>query len=195
MTKRILVINAHPDRMKHHLCTAFAEAYVEGASHAGHSIRRIDLAGFEFPMLHSQDDFEHGTLPEPLKGAARDIAWAEHLVLIFPLWLGMMPALLKAFLEQVARPGVAFEYASGGLGPRPLLKGRSARLIVTMGMPALVYRLWYRSHGVAGLRRSILNFVGIHPVRQTFFGMIDQAGEDKRKQWIAAVQDLGRIAR
>jgi putative NADPH-quinone reductase len=49
-----------------------------------------------------------------------------------------MPAFLKAFLEQVMR-GVALEYRKHGF-PRGLLAGRSARLVVAIGMPSLIYR-------------------------------------------------------
>jgi putative NADPH-quinone reductase len=191
MTKRILVINGHPDRLHDHLCTAFAEAYIEGASSAGHEIRRIDLAGFQFPMLHSQTEFENEDPPEELNAAIENILWAEHLVFIFPLWLGTMPALMKAFLEQVMRPGIAFEYGANGTSTKALLRGRSARLIVTMGMPSVVYRLWFMNHGIATLRRGILNFVGIKPVRESLYGMVAQASHSKRRKWLSQVRQLG----
>jgi putative NADPH-quinone reductase len=69
---------------------------------------------------------------------------AQHLAIFFPLWHGTMPALLKVFIEQVMRPGIALEYRKHGF-PRGLLTGRSARLVVTMGMPALIYR-WFSEH-------------------------------------------------
>ena len=194
MAKRVLVINGHPDRLRHHLCTALAEAYIEGASGAGHVIHRIDLAGFQFPMLRSQVDFESGKLPEELSLAVEDILWAEHLVFVFPLWLGTMPALMKAFLEQVMRPGIAFEYGADRRAMKTLLKGRSSRLIVTMGMPAVVYRLWFMNHGIAALRRGILNFVGVRPVRESLFGMVDNVGDEKRRKWLSQVKQLGRRA-
>lgn len=194
MGKRILVVDGHPDRSAGHLCEAFARAYTEGAAAAGHLIRHIDLAAVEFPMLRSQKEFESRNVPAELQTAVQDIVWAEHLVFIFPLWLGTMPALLKAFLEQVMRPGVAFEYAAKGGLPKTLLKGRTARLIVTMGMPPIVYRLWFLGHGIATLRRSILNFAGISPVRETLFGMLDQASETRRKGWIEQVRTLGTKA-
>ena len=191
MAKRILIINGHPDRSRHHLCTAFAEAYIEGASGAGHEIRRIDLAGFQFPMLRSQAEFENGKLPEELGVAVENILWAEHLVFIFPLWLGTMPALVKAFLEQVMRPGIAFEYGAGSISTKALLQGRSARLIVTMGMPGIVYRLWFMNHGLSAMRRGILNFVGIKPVRESLYGMVGQASDGRRRKWLAQVGQLG----
>jgi putative NADPH-quinone reductase len=191
MAKRILVINGHPDRLHHHLCTAFTEAYIEGAAGAGHEIRRIDLAGFQFPMLRSQIEFEDGNLPEELSVAVEDILWAEHLVFIFPLWLGTMPALVKAFLEQVMRPGIAFEYGADGLSTKTLLQGRSARLIVTMGMPAVVYRLWFMNHGISALRRGILNFAGIKPVRGSLYGMVGKTSDSRRRKWLDQVRHLG----
>ena len=52
-----------------------------------------------------------------------------------------MPALLKAFLEQVMRAtGRPSPYPDKGGGfTRHCFDGRSARVVVTMGMPALIY--------------------------------------------------------
>jgi putative NADPH-quinone reductase len=68
-------------------------------------------------------------------------SWAEHLVIIHPLWIGAMPALLKAFFEQALWPRFAMALTPNG-GWNKLLSGRSARAVVRMGMPAFVYR-WY----------------------------------------------------
>lgn len=106
---RILLIEGHPDPIGSHLCHALADAYAEGAQEEGHQVRRVHVAKLDFPLLRSQQDWEFGELPESLKQAQEDIAWAQHLVLFFPLWLGDMPALLKGFLEQIARPGFAFK--------------------------------------------------------------------------------------
>lgn len=54
--------------------------------------------------------------------------------------------------------------------PRGLPAGRSARLIVTMGLPALIYRWCCRAHGTRGLERSILGFTGMAPVREILLG-------------------------
>lgn len=196
MSRRILVIVGHPDGNPKRLCRALADSYAEGAEAAGHQVRRIDLADLDFPLLRTTDEFQNGHIPPALKDAAEKIAEAEHIVLVFPLWLGTMPALLKGFLEQVMRPGVAFAYPEGGkVGfARTLLKGRSARVVVTMGMPAFFYRFWYLAHGIAGMRRNILNFVGISPVRETLFGMVEGAGDAKRRQWIEAMRTLGTRA-
>src|SRR5690606_1625725 len=138
----------HPDSAPQHLCDALAQAYAQGAINAGHQVRQITVAELDFPLLRSQEDWEKGTVPATLQQAQEDIKWSEHLVLFFPLWLGEMPALVKGFVEQVARPGFAFNYDDKNPFGKKGLSGRSARVVVTMGMPALVYRWFYRAHSV-----------------------------------------------
>jgi putative NADPH-quinone reductase len=189
--RRILVIQGHPDRDRHHLCHALAERYVEGAVHAGHSVRTAEVAALDFPVLRSKADWESGPLPPGLVDARESIGWAEHLVFFFPLWLGDMPALLKAFLEQIARPGFAFATpAEGGMG-RKLLGGRSARVVVTMGMPALVYRWYFRAHSVKSLERNILGFVGIGPIHRNLVGLVEGMKDAQRAKWLEALRGRG----
>lgn len=192
--QRILLIQGHPDAVTPHLCHTLAEAYAEGASAAGHEVRWTDVARLDFPLLRSQQAWEQGTLPTTLQTAQDDIAWAEHLVLFFPLWLGDMPALLKGFLEQVARPGFAFSAEGNNPFGRKGLTGRSARVVVTMGMPALVYRWYFRAHSLKSLERNILGFVGIAPVNETLVGMVDKLGEAGVKKWQGQMRALGRAA-
>ena len=189
--RRILVLQGHPDSSRDHFCHALADHYVEGASSAGHSVRTVEIAGLDFPVLRSKHDWEAGSLPPDLTEARDAIGWAEHLVFFFPLWLGDMPALLKAFLEQVARPGFAFALPSdGGMGQK-LLGGRSARVVVTMGMPALVYRWYFRAHSVKSLERNILGFVGIAPIHRNLVGMIEGMTDVQRERWLETLRGLG----
>lgn len=190
MPRRIVVIQGHPDPDPARLCRALADAYAEGAQAAGHAVTRIDIAALDVPILRTQAAFEHEPVPQSLRPAQEAIVGAEHIVLIFPLWLGTMPALVKGFLEQVMRPGVAFAYQEKGF-PKLLLAGRSARLVVTMGMPAFLYRWWYFAHGLRGLERNILGFVGIKPVRETLFGGVRTASEATREKWLRRMRDLG----
>ena len=195
MPKRILLIQGHPDASEPHLCHALASSYAQGAEGAGHAVRYIKLAKLDFPLLRSQQAWQKGSIPDSLKPAQEDIAWAEHIVFFFPLWLGDMPALLKGFLEQVARPGFAFTYEEGG-SPwgKKALTGRSARVVVTMGMPALVYRWYFRAHSVKSLERNILGFVGIAPVNETLIGLTGDMKATDAAKWLAKLKRLGERA-
>jgi len=191
MGKRILLVQGHPDPAERHLNHALAQAYAAGAIDAGHELRRTEVALLDFPLLRSKSEWEAGALPAGLAQAQADIAWAEHLVFFFPLWLGGMPALLKGFLEQVARPGFALSKAQAGQMPEKLLKGRSARLVVTMGMPAAVYRWYFRAHSLKALERNILGFVGIGPIRETLIGMVEDMEPAQRDEWLTKMRSLG----
>ena len=188
----ITIIQGHPDGGAPHLCHALAAAYADGAKEGGHAVRVIDLGNTEFPLLRTKDDFERGAVPAQLKAAQDDIAWADHLLLVYPLWLGEMPALVKAFFEQVLRPGFAFE--TGGSGWAPKLKGKSARIVVTMGMPAAFYRWYFGAHSLKSLRRNVLSFVGIKPVRATLLGLVEGSAK-RRERWLKKMRELGVAAK
>lgn len=188
---RVLILQGHPDPAPGRLCRTLARAYADGAEAAGHRVAAFDLATIDFPLLRSQEAFEHGEMPAGLRPVWEAMLEAEHLVLVFPLWLGTMPALVKGALEQLIRPGLAFAYREGGGLPEKRLAGRSARMVVTMGMPSAFYRLWYREHGVAGLHRSVLGFAGYAPVRKSYFGGVGNADADRIEAWAAKLRRLG----
>jgi len=192
MGRQILLIQGHPDTGQRHLCHGLEDAYGQGATAAGHNVKRINVATLDFPLLRSQHEWEKGTPPPTLAEAQSAIAWCEHMVLFFPLWLGEMPALLKGFLEQVARPGFAF--AAEGKNPlaHKALSGRSARVAVTMGMPALMYRWYFRAHGIKSLERNILGFVGISPVHTSLIGLTGNMKPETASKWLSRLENLGR---
>jgi putative NADPH-quinone reductase len=192
--KRILLLQGHPDASLRHFGHALLDAYAEGAARGGHELRRLDVASIDFPLLRSKADWDSGAVPPSLKAAQDDIRWAEHIVIGFPLWLGGMPALLKGFLEQVARPGFALSRPPKGDMPEKLLKGRSARIVVTMGMPALVYRWYFRAHSLKALERNILGFVGIAPIHETLVGTVEWLDDKERQAWLGKLAKLGESA-
>jgi putative NADPH-quinone reductase len=191
---KIALLEGHPDASGERFCAALAAAYAAGAAIAGHEVRSIRVATLAFPWLKSKHEFEQLPLPAALEEAQAALAWADHLVLVYPLWLGDVPAVLKAFLEQTLRPGFAFPLAAGQPSRRALA-GKTARVIVTMGMPAFVYRWYFGAHSLRSLRRSVLGFVGVRRVRATLIGSIESIGAARRARWLATVEALGRAAR
>lgn len=195
MAKHIAIIQGHPDFTVRHFCHALADEYAKGAEDGGRDVMRIDVATLDFSLLRTKDDFEKGRPPEAIKRAQDIVAWADHLVIIYPLWLGSMPALLKGFLEQLLRPGFAFEYQKSGGMAKKLLKGKSARIVVTMGMPALVYRWIFFAHSLKSLKRNTLWFCGIGPVKSTIIGSIDGLTDRQRADWLDEMRGLGDVGK
>jgi len=192
MQRRIAIIDGHPDPDRTRLCHTLADAYTKSALQAGHEVERIDVATLDFPVLRRWADFYGDTTPPAgIAPAQAAIGRADHLLIVYPLWLGTMPALLKAFLEQTLRPGFAIATDDD----RKLLAGRSARLVVTMGMPAVIYRWFYGAHSLRSLERNVLKFCGIKPVRTTLFGLVDKAGDGRAERWFAKMAKLGAAGR
>ena len=75
------------------------------------------------------------------------------------------------------------------------MSGRSARIIVTMGMPAFFYEIVYRAHSVKSLERNILRFTGFAPVERSILGPVEGGNERRRVTWLKKVEALGREAR
>jgi putative NADPH-quinone reductase len=194
MGKRIVIIQGHPDPQEGRLCHALGWAYEEGAVAAGHEVRTIDVARLDFELIRTRADFEKGKPSKDIRDAQADIRWAEHLVIIYPLWLGTLPALLKGFFEQTFRYGFALDAGARDRMPKRLLKGRSARILVTMGMPAAVYKLFFRAHGLKSLESGILALSGIRPIRASLFGLVDAASAKRRAEWLAEARRLGARA-
>lgn len=190
MQKSIVIIQGHPDAAGGHLLNALADAYAGSASASGHEVRRVEVAKLDFPLLRTQAEFEGGMLPSSLTQARDDMRWASHWVILFPLWHGTMPALLKGFLEHIFRPGFAMEYKKDGF-PKRLLVGHSARIVVTMGMPPLMYRWYFGAYGLRAFERSMLGFAGVKPIRESLYGLA-LANDAKRARWIEDMREHGR---
>ena len=195
MFRRIAIIQGHPDPVGSHYCNALVDAYAAGARGEGHEVRMIDVARLDFSLLRTQEQFKNETPCEDIRDAQDAIRWADHVVFCYPLWLGTLPALLKGFLEQVFREGFAMKMRPDGHGWTRLLKGKSARVVVTMGMPALMYRVFFGSHGLKSLERSILSFAGIAPIRASLIGLVDSRSQESRGRWLIRMQTFGRHAR
>jgi putative NADPH-quinone reductase len=178
MARKILTVNGHPDSRPERFCAALAAAYQDAARNGGHDVRRIDVGALAFPLLMRNEDFSRPTTSPDIARAQRDIQWAEHLVFVFPLWLGATPALLKGFLEMVACGGFGFNAGADG-DPKRGLKGKSARLIVTMGMPATAFRLIFGGFGVRAFERGILRLAGAYPVHKTYCGAVELSSEHR----------------
>lgn len=189
MAQRILVILGHP--ALNSLCAGMATAYAEGAQAAGAEVRRLDLSTLRFdPLLHAGYRGEQPLEPDLLSAQA-DIAWAGHLVWVYPIWWGAMPALLKGFIDRVFLPGYAFKYRHGSSLWDKLLAGRTAELLVTMDSPPWYFRWVTRMPGHQQMKKAILEFCGIRPVKVHSFGPVRTADAKRLGAWVEQARALG----
>jgi NAD(P)H dehydrogenase (quinone) len=182
MAKRVLVILGHSG--SNSLCTGLSERYAAAATEAGHTVRLLKLAELNFdPILHEGYQLIQ-TLESDLVAAQESITWAQHVVLVYPIWWGSVPGLLKGFLDRLMLPGFAFKYREGALFPDKLLAGRTAQLLVTMDTPPWYFRWIYRQPGIVQMKKTTLEFCGFKPVRVEMFGPVLGSTQAKQQGWL-----------
>ncbi|WP_252271404.1 NAD(P)H-dependent oxidoreductase [Pseudomonas subflava] len=187
--KRILLILG---TSKHDsLCHALAEAYSNGARGKGHVVRQLRLGELQFDPILREGYGQNQALEPDLLEAQRQIHWAEHLVFVYPVWWGGVPALLKGFFDRTFLPGFAFKYRNRSQLWDKLLTGRSADLLVTLDTPPWYFRWVYGAPAHRQMVRTILGFCGIKTRRLTEFSPVRPSSEEQRQGWLRKAENLG----
>lgn len=187
--KKILIILGHP--VADTFSDKLTQSYIDGATAAGAEIKYLRLSKLSFDPNFSAGYRGNQELEPDLVMAQELITWAEHLVFFYPNWWATFPALLKGFIDRTFLPGFAFRYGNGRKQPEKLLSGRSARLIVTMDNSPWYYRWVLKQPGHHAMKKGVLQFCGIHPVRISTIGSVKLSSEKQRRRWLDKVYSLG----
>jgi NAD(P)H dehydrogenase (quinone) len=190
MTANIAIINGNPYAQSY--CSALAGAYYRGADQAGSKVRIIDVGSLSFEPNLKYGYHQRLELESDLLQAQETIRWADHLVFIYPIWWGTVPAILKGFIDRIFLPGFAYQPRPNSLRWDKLLRGKSARLIVTMDAPSWYNRWVYKQAAHHVMKRATLQYCGIHPVRITEICSVKNSTEIMRERWLQRVEALGR---
>ncbi|MFP3592913.1 NAD(P)H-dependent oxidoreductase [Chryseobacterium sp. SIMBA_038] len=187
--KKILIINGHPNKDSFNF--GIAKAYKDGALQSGAEVQEIVIADLDFnPNL--QFGYQKRIELEPdLINAWEKIQWADHLVWIHPVWWGGLPAITKGFIDRLFLPGFAFRYRENSVWWDKLLKGKSAHIITTLDQPSFYYRIFFGRPSVNQLKKSVLEFCGIKPVKVTYVGIIRTSDDKQRQKWLEKIKLLG----
>ena len=186
---RILLIQAHPDKDSYNY--ALGNAYLKGAESSGAEVKVLVIHDLKFdPVLHH--GYRQRTELEPdLVKAQELITWAEHLVLVYPTWWGSVPGYFKGFIDRVLLPGFAFKKRENSPWWDKYLTGKSARIITTLDTPGWYFRIFYGNAGHVVMKKLVLNFNGIKPVRVTHIAPIRLSKPAWRHKWLLKVERLG----
>ena len=187
--KKILIINGHPNQESFNF--GLVEAYKKGASGAGAEIKEIVIKDLVFnPNLAF--GYQQRTELEPdLLDAWDKIKWAEHMVWVHPVWWGGLPAVTKGFVARLFLPGFVFQYRENSVWWDKLLAGKTAHIITTLDQPSWYYWFAFGRPSVNQLKKSILEYCGVKPVKVTYIGTIRTSDPALRKKWLDQVTKLG----
>lgn len=188
--RNILIINGHPDKESYNF--ALSSAYKTGAEAAGANCQEILIRELDFdPNLRF--GYRKRTHLEPdLLAAQKKLKWADHIVWVYPVWWGSVPAIMKGFLDRVLLPGFAFKKREGSLWWDKYLRGKTSRIICTLDQPAWYYRWFNRGPSHHAMTRLTLHFIGIGRVRITAIGPLRLSTDAYREKWLRRVEKLGQ---
>lgn len=188
--KKIAIINGHPHKDSFNF--GVAKAYKLGAIASGAEVREIVIRDLDFnPNLQFGYKKRMELEPDLLK-AWEIIQWADHMVWVHPVWWGGFPAIMKGFIDRLFLPGMAYKYRENSVWWDKLLKGKTAHILTTLDQPGWYYRLFFGRPSVNQLRKSVLEYCGVKPVRVTYIGIIQNSKDEQRTQWLTKVNELGK---
>jgi len=183
--KRLLVVNGHPDPRPERFCAALCDAYELGANASGWETQRLNvgslaLSGTTLPKPGTE-------LPMDMVGALSNVRWASELAIVFPLWFEQPPAILRAVFDQLSRSNPPL----GSLGANCERPERTARIVMTMDMPAFIYRALYRQNKGTEGRIRTLSFPGVRSDEPILIGSVHTISKEQRLHWLEAVRLYG----
>jgi NAD(P)H dehydrogenase (quinone) len=192
MPKNIYILMGNPDK-EDTLSNGLADVYEATAKAAGHEVRRANISDVQFdPILHKGYKVIQELEPD-LKKMQEDMRWADHFVLVYPLWWSATPAMLKGLFDRMWLPGFAFHFWKNGLGWDRLMKGKTARVISLSKLPPLFIRFTMGDF-TNEIRHATLGFAG-YKVRMTEIGNSEKLSPSARTRAEKRVASLAKNAR
>jgi putative NADPH-quinone reductase len=189
---QILIINGHPNPQSFNY--ALAKAYKVGVDQSNSIISQINISDLKFnPNL--QFGYNPKVELEPdLADAIKKIQNANHIVWIYPMWWYGYPAIMKGFIDRTFLPNIAFKYGKGKF-PVQLLKGKTARIVITSDTPWWYNFFFMKSPAINQLKKGTLEFCGISPVKVTYISSVTNSSLQFRKRWLDKLTQLGKKAK
>lgn len=189
MSKRIALVVGHPDKESFNF--ALAEAYLTGAKKSGSEVREVIIADMDFNPNLKYGYRQRTELEPDLIKAQETLKWADHIVWIYPVWWGSVPAMMKGFIDRVLLPGFAFKKREGSIWWDKYFTGKTSRLICTMDQPAWYYSLMYGAPSHKAMKKLTMNFIGVKSVKISAIGPLRLSKEKFRTNWLKKVERLG----
>ncbi len=188
-----LVVYCHP--YEGSFCHAILENLEDGAKETGKKLDVIDLYKDNFNPVMSGKDLlgfvKHQAQDQQAIDYADRLKKADHLILVFPIWWELMPAMMKGFIDKVIFPGQTFEYTKSGLGMVSSLPNlKKTTVITTMNTPKPMYKFVYGNAIKKSLIKGTLKKSGFKNVKWLSFNMVKMKSDEKRQKWLATAKKI-----
>ena len=179
-------------------CGAILAAVERGLKTGGHKCRVINLDQDDFdPVMRSKDllafvgagragEDALDAIDDQVREYKEHLEWAEHLVMIFPVWWMTTPAMTKGFIDKVIFPAIAYDMKDGRLVSR--LSLRKVTVISTMNTPADIYREVFGNPLEGSLIKGTFRQIGIENIEWTSLSEVKQVSRGQREAWLEEIE-------
>jgi NAD(P)H dehydrogenase (quinone) len=184
-----LLVYAHPNPQSFN--AALAKAIAEEIVANGGKIKVKDLYTMHWNPVMGMEDFQgiyNGSIPADVKQEQADVAWADLVIMLAPVWWYSIPAILKGYIDRVFTFGFAYKYSASG--PVGLLKGKKGLFITTSGanrqdaeMGGMIATLNKALTGVFG-------FSGFEEKKLFNFFAVTAISDEERREMLVEVKKL-----
>ena len=141
----------------------------------------------EFAMARTKEGVNNQNLDPLAVEMAREINDSDELILLFPIWWGLMPAQMKGFIDKVIFPGLF--YTQVGEFKLKLVSEtlKKVTVITTMNAPSLLYRIVFGNSINFALKYGTFKKLGVKSYNWINLSAVKLKSQTKRQA------DLHRI--
>lgn len=189
MRPKVLVVYCHPSPKSY--TAAVRDAVCAGLAHAECEVQLLDLYGDAFdPVLVVDEEHRRRDLDkvESTRAHREQIAWCDAMVLVYPVWWGGFPALLKGYVDRTFVSGLTYTFAGRpktAVFPEGLMRGKEAHFFYTLDSPALVALVdpgWFSSYF------TVFRYCGFRTVRRYYLARLKLTTQAQRERWLERVR-------
>ena len=171
----IVYCNPSPKSFNH----AILKSITDSLTDLGQEYFVIDLYADCFDPAPEADDAANQVLVKRYQKALAD---ASKVILIFPIWWGMMPAMLKGWIDCTFEKGVIYDFTPEG-NMMPCLSVDKTMIITTAEEPMTLLAPFVSGY----FAPQVLNAVGLNNVSWQHCDRVSTGSDEHRKEFLATV--------
>ena len=171
----IIYCNPSPKSFNH----AILQSITDNLTGLGREYYVIDLYADGFNPVAETDDAANQILVSKYQKALRE---SNKVIFIFPIWWGMMPSMLKGWIDCTFEKGVIYDFTPEG-AMLPCLSVNQTMLITTAEEPSEIIAPFITGY----FAPQVLNAVGMDNVNWNHCDKVISGSDTHRKEFLDTV--------
>ncbi len=190
MKPKILVVCCHPNPKS--FTHAVLASVLAGLTRQDCELVVVDLYAEGFDPVLVVDEVHRRRDLDKVEYTRRyrdQIAWCDAMVLVYPVWWGGFPAMLKGYLDRTFVSGLTYSFhgkPKAAVFPSGLMRGKEAHFFYTLDSPALVALVdpgWLSNYF------TVFRYCGFSAVRRHYLARLKLTTAEQRERWLVQVRE------